>query len=147
MWNLVHQWFLFIWITWFVLRPCLITFKGETLRKFHNKRRWRKHCWLEFGHVYLLVGWCLGHPPWELKTRGSIPVFSMGIFLGWVILVTKKLAPQWLSFQGAGVYVVSAVTGWLVSVYCDWMRYKGWSAISQCGSSWIFLSRSVPGIH
>ena len=41
--------------------------------------------------------------------------------------MTSKLALQWLPFQASGV--IGSVLG-LVSVYCDWVRWKVWSAIS-----------------
>ena len=51
-------------------------------------------------------------------------------FRGQVILVTSKLALQWLPCQAPGV--IGSVLGLVgpVSVYCDWVRWKVWSATS-----------------
>ena len=54
----------------------------------------------------------------------------MGFFQGRVIPVTSKLELQWLPCQAPGV--IGLVLGLVgpVSVYCDWVRWKVWSAIS-----------------
>ena len=54
----------------------------------------------------------------------------MGIFPGRVIPVTEKLALQWLSCLASGI--IGSLLGPVgpVSVYCDWVRLKAWSATS-----------------
>ena len=61
-------------------------------------------------------------PPWEWWIWGSIPAYTLGIFLGWVIPVTSKLALQWQPCQVPGI-IGSALglVGWM-SAYCDWVR-------------------------
>ena len=67
---------------------------------------------------------------------------------GRVIPVTSKLTLQWLPRQAPGV--IGSALGLIgrVSVYCDWVRWKVWSAASI--SVWQHvncLSRLVPEIH
>ena len=61
--------------------------------------------------------------------------------------MTSKLALHWLSCQVAGV--IGSVLGLVgpVSVYCDWVRWKVWSATSISVWQHIRLSGSVPEIH
>ena len=58
-----------------------------------------------------------------------------------VIPVTSKLALQWLPCQAPGV--IGSVLGLVVpvSVYCDWVRWKVWSATSI--SVWQHVNLSV----
>ena len=60
----------------------------------------------------------------------SIPAFAMGIYPSEVMPVTWKLVLQWLRCQAPGT--IGSVLGLVgpVSVYCDWVRQKVWSAIS-----------------
>ena len=69
------------------------------------------------------------HPSRERQSLGSIPA-CVGIFLGWVIPVTSKLALQWLPCQAPGVIGSALGLVGRVSAYCDWVRWKVWSATS-----------------
>ena len=51
-------------------------------------------------------------------------------FRGRVIPVTYKLALQWLPCQAPGVIGSALSLVGPVSVYCDWVRWKVWSATS-----------------
>ena len=55
---------------------------------------------------------------------------AAGFFRGRVIPVTSKLALEWLPSQATGV--LGSVLGLVgpVFVYCDWLRWKVWSATS-----------------
>ena len=66
-----------------------------------------------------------------------------GFFLGYVIPVTLKLAFQWLHCQAPGV--IGSVLGLAgpVSVYCDWVRLKDWSATSVSEWQHVKLSEQV----
>ena len=86
----------------------------------------------------------LWHPPWEWKIRDSNPT-SARIFPGRVIPVTSELALWWLPCQAPGITGSALGLVGPVSVYCDWERWKVWSATSV--SVWQHvncLSRSVP---
>ena len=74
-------------------------------------------------------------------TRAEDPRFAPGFFRGRVIPVTSKLALQWLPCQSPGV--IGSVLGLVgpVSVYCDWVRGKVWSATSN--SVWQHVQLSV----
>ena len=95
----------------------------------------------------LLASW-LRRPPRQRKIPGSNPASAVGIFPGRVIPVTSKLALQWLPCQAPGfIWSVLGLVG-PVSVYCDWARWKVWSATPI--SVWQHvncLSGSVPEIH
>ena len=67
----------------------------------------------------------------------SIPAFAVGGFPG---RHTSDLVLQWLPCQAPGV--IGSVLGLVgpVSVYCDWVRWKVWSATSI--SVWQFVQLS-----
>ena len=60
-----------------------------------------------------------------------------------VIPVTSKLALQWLPCQAPGV--IGSVLGLVgpVSVYCDWVRWKVWSATSISVWQHVKLSEQI----
>ena len=64
-------------------------------------------------------------------------------FLGQLIPVTSKLALHWLPCQAPGV--VGSVLGLVgsVSVYCDWVRWKVWSATSISVWEHVKLSEQI----
>ena len=64
-----------------------------------------------------------------------------GFFRGRVVPVTYKLAFQWLPCQASGVIGSALVLVGPVSVYCDWVRWKVWSATSI--SVWRHIKLSV----
>ena len=80
------------------------------------------------------------------RSRVRIPL-APRFFRGWVTPVTWKLALQWPPCQAPGV--LGSVLGLVlpVSVYCDWVRWKVWSATSVSVWQHIQLSRSIPEIH
>ena len=53
-----------------------------------------------------------------LRWRSLISAFSVEIFLGQVILVTSKLALQWLSCQAPGVRALALELVYPVPIYC-----------------------------
>ena len=67
------------------------------------------------------VAYWLRRPPRERKIRGSNPACDE-IFPGQVILVTSKLALQWLPCQAPGVLGSALGPVGPVSVYCAWVR-------------------------
>ena len=64
-----------------------------------------------------LAEW-LRRRPQEWKTQGSIPT-CVGIFQGWIIPSTLKLALQWLPYHAPGVLGSALGLVGPVSVYCD----------------------------
>ena len=84
----------------------------------------------------------LRRPPLERKIRGSNPTCD-SFFLGRVIPVTSKLALQWLPCQAPGV--IGSALGLVssVSVYCDWVRLKVWSATSISVWQHVKLSEQI----
>ena len=64
-------------------------------------------------------------------------------FRGRVIPVTSKLALQWLPFQAPGV--IGSALGLIgpVLVYCDWVRWKAWSATSISVWQHVKLSEQI----
>ena len=65
------------------------------------------------------------------RSRFRIPLATGFFFLrGRVIPVTSKLALQWLPSQAPGVIGSALGLAGPVSVYCDWVRQKVWSATS-----------------
>ena len=74
-------------------------------------------------------------------------LFVPGFLRGRVIPVTSKSALRWLPCQAPGI--VGSVLGLvsLVSVYCDEVVWKVWSATSISVWQYVKLSRSVPEIH
>ena len=76
------------------------------------------------------------------RSRVRIPL-APGFFRGRVIPVTKKLALQWLPCQAPGVLgSVLGLVG-LVSVYCDWVRWKVGSATSISVWQHVKLSEQI----
>ena len=96
-------------------------------------------CWREKS---LKLAWvCPGRVRLESgRSRVRIPL-APGFFRGRVIPVTSKLALQWLPCQAPGV--IGSALGLVgpVSVYCDWVRWKVWSAASI--SVWQHVKLSV----
>ena len=92
-------------------------------------------------HTHRLVGLVVkasaSRASWRFRVR--IPL-APGFFRGRVIPVSSKLALQWIPCQAPGV--VESVLGLVdpVSVYCDWVRWKIWSAASI--SVWLHVELS-----
>ena len=93
--------------------------------------------------LYRLGGIVVRHPPGHRliglvvkasASRAEDPGLESRLrrdfFRGRVIPVTSKLALQWLPCQTPGV--IGSVLGLVgpVSIYCDWVRWKVWSATS-----------------
>ena len=79
------------------------------------------------------------------RSRVRIPLVP-GFFRGRVIPVTWKLALQWLPCQTPGVTGSALGLAGKVSVYCDWVRWKVWSAISISVWQHVKLSERIrPG--
>ena len=77
-----------------------------------------------------LFGLVVRRPPRERKIPGSNCPACAGIFSGSSHTRDLKLALQWLSCQAPGVIgSVLRLVG-PVSEYCDWVRWKVWSATS-----------------
>ena len=76
------------------------------------------------------------------RIRVRIPL-APGFFRGRVIPVTSKLALQWLPCQSPGVR--GSVLGLVcpVSVCCDWVRWKVWSATSVSVWQHVKLSEQI----
>ena len=70
-------------------------------------------------------------------------LFAPGFLQGWVIPVTSKLALQWLPCQAPGV--IGSLLGLVspVSVFCDWVRWKVWSATSISVWQHVKLSEQI----
>ena len=94
----------------------------------------------------LLAKW-LRRPPRGRKILGSNPACT-GIFPGWSHTSDLKIGTPVATLQAPDVKgSVLGLVG-LVSVYCDWVRWKfDLQLLSQCGSTYNCLSRSVPVIH
>ena len=76
------------------------------------------------------------------RSRVRIPL-APGFFRGQVRQVIKKLALQWLPCQApGGIGSVLALVG-LVSVYCDWVRWKVGSATSVSVWQHVNLSEQI----
>ena len=93
-----------------------------------------------------LAKW-LRRPRRERKIRRSNPTWD-GISQGRVTPVTYTLALQWLSFQAPGA--IGSALDW--SARCQytvtgWGRKCDLQLLTQCGSTYNCLSRSVPEIH
>ena len=80
------------------------------------------------GRAASLASWSR-RPPRERKIPGSNPVCD-GIFPGWSHTSDLKIGTPVLLCQDPGV--TGSVLGLVgpVSVYCDWVRWKVWSATS-----------------
>ena len=74
------------------------------------------------------LAWWLRRPPPERKIPGSNPPLATGFFRGRVLPVTSNLALQWLPCQAPGVIGSALGLADPVSVSCDWVRWKVWSA-------------------
>ena len=82
----------------------------------------------------------LRRPPRERKILGSNPACAE-IFPGSTHTSDLKLALQWLPCQAPGVIGSALGLVGLVLVYCDWVRWKVWSATSI--SVWQHVKLSV----
>ena len=81
------------------------------------------------------------------RSRVRVPL-APGCFRGRVIPVTEKLPLQWLPCQAPGVIWSSLGLVGPMSVYSDWVRWKvDMQLLSQCGSTYNCLSRTVPEIY
>ena len=83
-------------------------------------------------HLFLLdhlVDVVVRRPPREQKILGLNPACA-GIFSGSSLTSDLNLALQWLPCQAPGVIGSTLGLFGLVSVYCDWVRWKIWSATS-----------------
>ena len=85
----------------------------------------------------------LMRPSRERKIRGSIPACVVWCFPHRVIPVTSKLALRWLPFQAPGI--IGSALGLVgpVPVYCDWVRWKVWSATSVSVRQHMQLSEQI----
>ena len=94
-------------------------------------------------------------PPPEQKIPGSNPAWHR-IFAGSSHTSDSKIGTPVVTLPGAWRYRVSAGTGGLVSVYCDWVRWNVWSAssIPVCTIVWadpslrytsMLLQQLIPG--
>ena len=77
------------------------------------------------------------------EDSGSIPAFAVDNFAGRVMLVTSKLALQWLPCQGPGVIRSAPELVGPVSVDCDWVRQKVRSATSISMWQHVHLSEQI----
>ena len=95
--------------------------------------------WLPCDRIVGLVVRC---PPRERKIPGSNPACAR-IFRSRIIPVTSKLALQWLPCQAPGI--IGSALGLVgpVSVYCDWVRWKVWSATSISVWQHVKLSEQI----
>ena len=84
---------------------------------------------LRFLFQYRLVGLVVRRHLESGRSRVRIPI-APGFFRGRVIPVTSKLALHSLPYQAPGV--IGSALGLVgpVSVHCDWVRWKVWSAAS-----------------
>ena len=94
-----------------------------------------------------LLAWWLRCLPQEWNIWGWNHACTMGISQGRVIPVTYKLALQWLPRQAPGI--IGSALGLVgpVSVYCDWVRWRVWSATAISVWQHEELSRSIPEIR
>ena len=95
----------------------------------------------------------ISHPghfiPWIFPRTFHTPdILHHGSFPGHFTPVTSTLVLHWLPCQAPGVIRSALGLAGPVSVYCHWMRNKfDRQLLSQCGSTYKCLSRSVPEIH
>ena len=108
---------------------------------------WRVSVWPERLRHHLLRG----PPRWptgkgvrlqSVRSRVRIPL-APRFFRGRVILVTETITLQWLPCQAPGV--IGSALGLVgpVSVYCDWVRWKVWSATSISVWQHVKLSEQI----
>ena len=109
------------------------TFKKKTLSSLVNLSDWRDR----------LVGLVVKGSASSAENPGFESRLSQKFFRGRVIPVTSKLALQWLPCQASGV--IGSVLGLVgpVSVYCDWVRWKVWSATSISVWQHVQLSEQI----
>ena len=76
-------------------------------------------------------------------SREEDPGFESHLHWDRVIPVTQKLALQWLFCQAPGV--IGSALGLVgpVSVHCDWVRWKVWSATSVSVWQHVKLSKQI----
>ena len=98
------------------------------------------HCSLDTTHR--LVGLVVKATLSRATDRGSIPAFSVGIFLGRVIQVL-----QWLHYQMADMGQCWDLLAWCQYTMTGRDRKFDQQFLSQCGSMFIYLSRFVSQIH
>ena len=93
---------------------------------------WDRLVWLSGSGIRLESG----------RSRVGIP-FVPGFLRGRVIPVASNSALQWLPCQAPGIAgsVLKLVS--LVSVYCDWVRWKVWSATSISVWQYVKLSDQI----
>ena len=86
--------------------------------------------WRGSGTLDRLVGLVVKASAWRAEDPGFESRLRRDNFGARVIPVTSKLALQWLPCQAPGV--IGSALGLVgpVSVYCDWVRWKLWSATS-----------------
>ena len=114
---------------------------------------WRRHCMLSKAHARSESrGSSPTEPPHSPSGKASTsraedPRFESRLrrdfFGGRVIPVTSKLALQWLPCPATGV--IGSALGLVgpVSVYCDWVRWKVWSATSISVWQHVKLSEQI----
>ena len=106
--------------------------RHESLPTLHLHHRDRPPRWPSGYRIRLKSG----------RSQVRIPL-APGLFRGWVTPVTSKLAPQWLPCQAPGG--IGSVLGLVgpVSVYCEWVRWKVWSATSTSLWQHVKLSEQI----
>ena len=77
-----------------------------------------------------LFGLVVKAPASKTTDLGSIPAFARDLFQDGVIPVTSKIGTPVAILPGAWRCKVSTGTGWPSVIYCDWVRWKVWSANS-----------------
>ena len=89
-----------------------------------------------------LVGLVVRRPPREQNIPGSNPACT-GIFAGSSHTSDLKIGTPWLPCQAPGV--IGSALGLVgpVSVYCDWVRWKVWSATSISVWQHVKLSEQI----
>ena len=95
-----------------------------------------------------LVGLMVRCPPQEPQTWVRIPLAPWICFPGRVTgPVTIKLVLQWLPCRASGIAGSALGLAGPVSVYCDWVRQKVWSAasVSVWQRVWAYPSRRFTG--
>ena len=93
-----------------------------------------------------LIGLVVKASTLRAEDLGFHSCLRCGNFCGSSHTSDLKIALQWLPCQVPGVMGSVLGLAGLVSVYCDWVRFD-LQLLSQCGSTYNSLSRSVPEIH
>ena len=109
----------------------------------------RCHCLKSYVSFTDSVAKWLRRPSESERSRVRIPL-STGFFRveSYHYQLLKKLALQWLPCQAPGIIGLALGLVGLVSAYCDWVSRKfDLQLLSQCGSAYNCLSRSVPEVH